>query len=151
MYGHALMQTELKIADVDNRDPCHHTQMMQQRLLQMIDHLREDIDKVDEPHFEAMFETSAEVLGGLIKAFTSRGPKVLGAGKSDFPLRGELAADRLPPLVREQTITGHRRVATVDVRLLAVTKGAERRLSAPKNHCSAKIGKWATSGRRPTG
>jgi len=79
MYGHALMQTEIKIADVDNRDPCHHTQMMQQRLLQMIDHLREDIDKVDEPQFKAMFETSAEVLGGLIKAFKHYEQRTEGA------------------------------------------------------------------------
>ena len=32
-------------------------------------HLREDIGKVDEPQFKAMFETAAEVLGGLAKAF----------------------------------------------------------------------------------
>lgn len=32
-------------------------------------HLREDITKVDEPQLKAMFETSAEVLGGLSKAF----------------------------------------------------------------------------------
>lgn len=55
--------------DVDNRDPRHHIQMMQQRLQQTIDHLREDIEKVDEPQFKAMFETSAEVLAGLVKAF----------------------------------------------------------------------------------
>jgi hypothetical protein len=30
-------------------------------------HLREDIQKVDEPQLKAMFETSAEVLGGLEK------------------------------------------------------------------------------------
>jgi hypothetical protein len=50
-------------------DPRHHTQKMQQRLEEIIAHLREDIDKVDEPRFKAMFETSAEVLGGLVKAF----------------------------------------------------------------------------------
>jgi hypothetical protein len=33
------------------------------------DHLREDIERVDEPQLKAMFETSAEVLGGLVKAF----------------------------------------------------------------------------------
>ena len=69
MYDHVLMQTEAKMTDADNRDPRHHTQMMQQRLQQTIDHLREDIEKVDEPQFKAMFETSAEVLGGLVKAF----------------------------------------------------------------------------------
>ncbi len=35
--------------------------------------MREDIDKVDEPRFKALFETSAEVLGGLIKAFDDYG------------------------------------------------------------------------------
>ena len=36
---------------------------------QTIQHLRDDIGKVDEPQLKAMFETSAEVLGGLVKAF----------------------------------------------------------------------------------
>jgi hypothetical protein len=31
--------------------------------------LREDIGKLNEPQFKAMFETAAEVLGGLVKAF----------------------------------------------------------------------------------
>jgi hypothetical protein len=31
--------------------------------------MREDVKKVDEPQLKAMFETSAEVLTGLIKAF----------------------------------------------------------------------------------
>jgi hypothetical protein len=53
-----------------DRDPRHHTQKMQVRLQELIDHLRADIDKVDEPQFKAMFETSAEVLGGLKKAFS---------------------------------------------------------------------------------
>jgi hypothetical protein len=34
-----------------------------------VTHLRQDIDKVDEPQLKAMFETSAEVLTGLVKAF----------------------------------------------------------------------------------
>ena len=42
---------------------------MQQPMQEINDHLREDIEKVDEPQLKAMFETSAEVLGGLIKAF----------------------------------------------------------------------------------
>jgi uncharacterized membrane-anchored protein YhcB (DUF1043 family) len=52
-----------------DRDPRHYTQKMQQRLSETVRHLREDIEKVDEPQLKAMFETSAEVLGGLIKAF----------------------------------------------------------------------------------
>ena len=42
-------------------DPRHHTQKMAKQL--------QDIAKVDEPQFKAMFETSAEVLTGLVKAF----------------------------------------------------------------------------------
>ena len=50
-------------------DPRHHTQKMRKRLDEVRQHLREDIDKVDEPQLKAMFETSAEVIGGLMKAF----------------------------------------------------------------------------------
>jgi len=50
-------------------DPRHHTQKMAKRLQDTITHLREDVKTVDEPQLKAMFETSAEVLGGLVKAF----------------------------------------------------------------------------------
>jgi len=42
---------------------------MQKELQKIKDHLRADIEKVDEPQLKAMFETAAEVLGGLMKAF----------------------------------------------------------------------------------
>jgi hypothetical protein len=54
----------------NEKDPRHHTQNMQKRLREMIEHLRADVKKVDEPQLKAMFETSAEVLGGLAKAFS---------------------------------------------------------------------------------
>jgi hypothetical protein len=57
------------MASPADRDPRHHTQRMQQRFGELIDHLRRDVDLVDEPQLKAMFETSAEVLGGLRKAF----------------------------------------------------------------------------------
>jgi uncharacterized membrane-anchored protein YhcB (DUF1043 family) len=57
------------MASVADSDPRHHTQKMQKALQEIKDHLREDIDKVEEPQLKAMFETSAEVLGGLQKAF----------------------------------------------------------------------------------
>lgn len=53
-----------------DRHPRHHTQKMQACLQDTMDHLREDIEKVDEPQLKAMFETAAEVLGGLKKAFS---------------------------------------------------------------------------------
>jgi hypothetical protein len=57
------------MASAADRDPHHHVQKMQMALVAIKTHLREDIEKVDEPQLRAMFETSAEVLGGLIKAF----------------------------------------------------------------------------------
>jgi hypothetical protein len=59
---------EVDMVDSD-RDPRHHTQKMRRALQEIKDHLRQDIEKVEEPQLKAMFETSAEVLGGLIKAF----------------------------------------------------------------------------------
>lgn len=50
-------------------EPSHHTQKMKARLQETVTHLREDIQKVDEPQLKAMFETSAEVLSGLVRAF----------------------------------------------------------------------------------
>jgi len=47
----------------------HHTRNMQKRLRETMQHLRDDVEKMDEPRLKAMFETSAEVLGGLVKAF----------------------------------------------------------------------------------
>jgi hypothetical protein len=57
------------MASSADRNPQHHTQKMKTRLQETVTHLREDIQKVDEPQLKAIFETSAEVLNGLIKAF----------------------------------------------------------------------------------
>lgn len=57
------------MASAADRDPRHHTQKMQKALHDIRNHLREDIRTVDEPQLKAMFETSAEVLSGLEKAF----------------------------------------------------------------------------------
>jgi hypothetical protein len=63
------------MASAADRDPRHHVQKMQKLLVEVKSHLREDIEKADDPQFKAMFETSAEVLGGLIKAFDDYGKK----------------------------------------------------------------------------
>ncbi len=57
------------MASASDKSPQHHTQKMKARLQDTVSHLREDIQKVDEPQLKAMFETSAEVLSGLLKAF----------------------------------------------------------------------------------
>jgi hypothetical protein len=50
-------------------NPIHHTQKIKAQMRQLIDHLRADIGKITEPKAQALFETSAEVLTGLVKAF----------------------------------------------------------------------------------
>jgi hypothetical protein len=49
-------------------DPKYHTEKIQVELEALIDHLRQDINKVEEPQARALFETSAEVLQGLKRA-----------------------------------------------------------------------------------
>ena len=51
------------------KNPIHHTQKIKARMRQLIEHLREDVGKIVEPKAQALFETSAEVLTGLVKAF----------------------------------------------------------------------------------
>jgi hypothetical protein len=48
-------------------------------LSDVIDHAREDLTKVTDPKAQALFETTAEVLGGLRKAY------------EDFEQRNEIA------------------------------------------------------------
>jgi hypothetical protein len=49
--------------------PVHHTRKIKAQMRRLIDHLRRDVGKVTEPKAQALFETSAEVLTGLVKAF----------------------------------------------------------------------------------
>lgn len=50
-------------------DPRHHTAHLREMLQGVVGHAREDIGKISEPKAQALFETIAEVCGGLIKAF----------------------------------------------------------------------------------
>jgi hypothetical protein len=54
----------------DSRDPRAHTANIKQEFKGLIQHLREDITKVDDVQAKALFEVSAEVLEGLHKAFS---------------------------------------------------------------------------------
>ena len=46
-----------------------HVRNMQKVFKEQVDYLREDIKIIEEPKCKAMFETAAEVLLGLVKAF----------------------------------------------------------------------------------
>ncbi|HEX5436598.1 MAG TPA: hypothetical protein VFW98_05545 [Gemmatimonadaceae bacterium] len=50
-------------------DPRHHTSNIRQMLDDTARHVREDVAKVSDPRAQALFETTAEVLGGLSKAY----------------------------------------------------------------------------------
>jgi hypothetical protein len=64
-----VTQTQEDSMPATNGDPRHHVEKMKDQLQKTIHHLRDDVTKVDDPQFKALFETSAEVLSGLVKAF----------------------------------------------------------------------------------
>ena len=64
-------------------NPIHHTQKIKVQMRQLIDHLREDVGKVEEPKAQALFETSAEVLTGLVKAIDDYEKKNEAAWRTD--------------------------------------------------------------------
>lgn len=49
--------------------PCHHTVKIKAMLEEAAHHAREDVNKITEPKAQALFETTAEVLQGLAKAY----------------------------------------------------------------------------------
>jgi hypothetical protein len=53
----------------DEKDPRHHTQKLKLMLDETAKHAREDVSKISDPRAKALFETTAEVLKGLVKAF----------------------------------------------------------------------------------
>lgn len=50
-------------------DPRHHTAKLKNMLDDVINHAREDVNKVHDQKARALFETTAEVLSGLRKAY----------------------------------------------------------------------------------
>ncbi|NLE51247.1 MAG: hypothetical protein GX613_07550 [Chloroflexi bacterium] len=53
----------------NEKDPRYHAQNIQRMLREVMDHAREDVSKVDDPKAQALYETTAEVLGGLATAY----------------------------------------------------------------------------------
>ena len=50
-------------------DPAVHCAHIQEQLTQLLEHLKHDIERVSEPRFQALAETTAEVLAGLNTAY----------------------------------------------------------------------------------
>ena len=57
------------MSDEKQSNPIHHTIKLKEMLTGVIEHAREDVSKVNDPKAQALFETTAEVLMGLRKAF----------------------------------------------------------------------------------
>jgi hypothetical protein len=50
-------------------DPKAHAANIEQMLTEVIDHMRSDIERVDDPKAQVLFETTAEVLIGVRTAY----------------------------------------------------------------------------------
>ncbi|HMR83715.1 MAG TPA: hypothetical protein PKE30_11305 [Niabella sp.] len=53
----------------NSSNPLEHTAKIKEKLSGLIEHLRKDVTLVDDTAAKALFEVSAEVLAGLVKAF----------------------------------------------------------------------------------
>ena len=80
-------------------NPVQHTQKIKTQMGKLIEHLRRDVGEVTEPKAQALFETSAEVLTGLVKAF------------DDYENKSEEAwqSESKGPRLNERTSNGTRR------------------------------------------
>jgi hypothetical protein len=63
-------------------DPLQHTSNVKKEFRALIDHLCQDISKIEDLSAKALFEVSAEVLIGLGKAFTDYEQKNEAAWKN---------------------------------------------------------------------
>lgn len=57
-------------AEYNEADPRHHTTKLKRMLQDTASHAREDVAKISDPKAQALFETTAEVLLGLVKALS---------------------------------------------------------------------------------
>ncbi len=54
---------------IASKDPRAHSANVRKEFRELIDHLRGDVHKIDEPKAQALFETAAEVISSLDTAF----------------------------------------------------------------------------------
>ncbi|HET6769233.1 MAG TPA: hypothetical protein VFH08_17615 [Chitinophagaceae bacterium] len=69
-------------------DPLEHTANIKNEFKKLSEHLREDVEKVNDPQAKALFEVSAEVIDGLEKAFEDYERKNESAWINTNPLKG---------------------------------------------------------------
>ena len=64
-----LLEGSMNLQNTKSSNPRDHTMHIRTAMRELITHLRQDIERVNEPRAQALFETSAEVLEGLVTAF----------------------------------------------------------------------------------
>ena len=70
----------MKSRTLETDNPREHAANIERMLTEVIEHVRRDIERVDDPKAQVLFETSAEVLIGLRMAyqhFQSRSEKAM--------------------------------------------------------------------------
>lgn len=72
----------MTLADHDSADPRAHTEALAGKLQELVEHVRHGVQEVSDPRAQALFETAAEVLTGLRKAFVDFGQRNEEAWKS---------------------------------------------------------------------
>jgi len=55
--------------EAQTRDARIHTTALKRRMTELIDHMHLDMDRIDDPRAYTLFETSADVLQGLVRAY----------------------------------------------------------------------------------
>ena len=70
-----------------SNNPLEHVSNIKEEFEELVEHLREDADKVDDVQAKALFEVSAEVIDGLRKAFTDYEKKNESAWINSNPLK----------------------------------------------------------------
>jgi len=68
-------------------NPLEHTANIKEEFRKLSEHLREDVEKVDDPEAKALFGVSAEVIDGLEKAFVDYEQKNETAWINSNPLK----------------------------------------------------------------
>lgn len=59
----------MNTANESSSDLRVHCENIERQLMELSDHLRSDTERVEEPQFRALCETSAEVIGALRASF----------------------------------------------------------------------------------
>lgn len=71
------------IKPIESTDPKEHAQNIERYIYELKNFCHEEIKAVSDPKAKALFETTAEVLGGLEKAYSDYQSENLGAWVND--------------------------------------------------------------------